>query len=56
MPKILKSRTVWTLVALVVLNGVGSIHDQIPAQILPCVDLALGFLGMYFRANPRQEF
>lgn len=53
---VLKSRTVWTIIALVVVNGVPSVKDLIPVQWLPALDLVLGLLATYFRVKPRQEF
>ena len=49
----LSSRTVWSIVALVVINGVSSVSAQIPTEWLPSVNLVLGLLGAYFRVNPR---
>lgn len=53
---ILKSRTVWTFVALFVLNGIEGIKDQIPAGYLPLVNGIVGLLGIYFRTAPKQQF
>lgn len=54
--QILKSRTVWTLVALFIVNGVSGIHDSIPVAFLPYVDGVLGLLSMYFHVNPSQNY
>jgi hypothetical protein len=54
--KILKSRTVWTVVVMFLINGLTGIRDLIPAVALPFVDLVLGALAIYFRANPVQTF
>ena len=32
---IFKSRTVWTIVVLFLINGVGAIHAHIPANLMP---------------------
>jgi hypothetical protein len=53
---LIKSRTVWTVIALVLLNGAPSARDLIPPQYLPCLDSLLGLLAIYFRVNPRQQF
>ncbi len=52
----LKSRTVWTIIALFVINGIGGIHDLIPTAYLPVIDLLLSGLAIYFRISPRQQF
>lgn len=49
----LTSRTVWTVVAMVIVNGVPSITGMLPAEYLPVVNLVLGGLATYFRINPR---
>ena len=54
--KTLKSRQMWTIVALVVINGVADVRDLLPANYLPIVDAALGLLAIYFRVRPRQQF
>ena len=48
-----RSRTVWTIVALVIINGVTSVSAMLPADSLPIVNLVLGILGTYFRVNNR---
>ena len=52
MMQILKSRTVWTFVALFVIGGLGALDTVIPASAKPVVDLALTVLGIYFHTNP----
>jgi len=52
----LKSRTVWTIIALVLVNGVPSTRDLIPPAYFPYLDTLLGLLAIYFRINPRQQF
>lgn len=54
--KILKSRTVWAVIALFVINGFTGIRESIPVGWLPYLDGVLGLLAIYFRANPKQEF
>lgn len=49
----LKSRTAWTVVALVLINGVPTAAEFIPAAWLPIVNGVLGILAVYFRVNPR---
>lgn len=52
----LKSRTVWTVVVLFLVNGVGAIHGYIPAGYLPLVDGILGILAIYFKLSPSQQY
>jgi len=49
----LRSRTVWTIVALFVLNGFEGTRSLMPEGWLPVVDAFLGLLAAYFRVNPR---
>ena len=52
----LKSRTVWTLIILFVINGIEPIRESIPGNLLPVIDGVLGILGIYFRVRPKQKF
>ena len=54
--KLLRSRQFWVLVALFVVNGVGAIKDQIPANVLPVIDAMLGLAAVYLRIYPKQQF
>lgn len=54
--KTLTSRTVWSIVALVLVNGVPSIQNLIPVDWQPVVDAVLGLLAIYFRTNPSVKF
>lgn len=56
MMKLLKSRTVWTIIVLFVINGVAGIHDTIPVNLLPFIDGILGILAIYFKLNPSQNY
>ena len=49
----LKSRTVWTIVAMVIINGVPSVGNLIPVEYKGALDVILGLLATYFRVNPR---
>ena len=51
---ILKSRTIWTLVVLFVINGVGGVRESIPANWLLIIDGVLTILAAYFRINVKQ--
>lgn len=54
--KTLTSRTVWTVVVMVLVAGLPAIKDQIPATIQPLVDAVLGVLAVYFKLNPSQAY
>jgi len=54
--KYLKSRTVWSAIVIILVNGVPAIQDLIPPNWLPVVNAVLGLLAIYFRVNPRQQF
>lgn len=49
----LTSRTVWTGIVMVLVNGIPAIKGMIPANLLPVVDSVLGLLAIYFRINIR---
>jgi hypothetical protein len=51
--KYLKSRTVLTLVFMIVLNGFQSIESTIPAETFVLVNAVLSALAVYFRVNPK---
>ena len=53
---VFKSRTVWTIIVLFVINGVSGVHDLIPSVALPFVDAVIGLAGIYFRVNPNATF
>ena len=54
--KALKSRTIWSLVAMVIITGIPAIQDQIPDTIQPMVQLILALLAGYFKLNPSQTY
>lgn len=54
--KLLKSRQFWTIVALVIINGVSSVGDLLPSEVLPYTNGVLVLLALYFRVNPKQQF
>lgn len=51
--KAITSRTVGTIAAMVIINGVPSVTGMIPENYLPLVNVLLGLLGAYYRVNPR---
>lgn len=48
-----RSRTVWTVVILVIINGLPSVRGMIPAQYIGVIDTLLGLAAAYFRVNPQ---
>ena len=55
-PKIIKSRTVITIVVLFLIGGIGGIRDFIPESILPIITAILSALAVYFRVKPKVKF
>lgn len=54
--KAVKSRTVWVILAMVLVNGVPSIEHLIPASYQPVVNAILGLLATYFKVSPSQSY
>ena len=54
--KIFQSRTVWTIIALFVINGVKGIMVFIPTPWLPLINSILGLLAVYFRVDAKVKF
>lgn len=52
----LKSRTVWTVVAMFVIGGFGAISSLIPAGDMVYVQGVLSLLAVYFKLNPSQNY
>ena len=52
----LTSKTVWTIVALVVINGLPSVREMLPASIVPFLDIVLGLAATYFKVTPSQQY
>ena len=53
---IFKSRTVWVIVVMFLINGVAGIRAQIPEGKLPFIDGVLSMAAIYFRVAPAQSF
>lgn len=51
-----KSRTVWMVITMFLIGGVAGIREQIPPEYLFFIEGILGYLAIYFRAHPRQNF
>jgi len=54
--KIFQSRTVWTIIVLFVINGVGGIKEFIPSDLIPLINGILSALAIYFRVSQRVDF
>ncbi len=54
--KLFKSRTVWTIIVLFIINGFTGIRSYVPAFWLPLVNGLLGILAIYFRADQKVDF
>ena len=54
--KILKSRTIWTLVLMFVIGGVDAISRFIPSETKEIILGFLGFLIAYFKLSPSQTY
>ena len=50
-----KSRTVWTILVLFIVNGFEGVRDLFPGAWLPIIDALLSSLAIYFRVNPRAK-
>lgn len=50
-----RSRTVWTIVGLVLLNGLPSARELVQPELLPYLNLFVGLLAVYFRVNPQAK-
>lgn len=53
--QILKSRTVWMIFLLFIVNGISGIREFFPGNWLPGVDAMLGLIAIYFRIAPKQK-
>jgi len=54
--QVLTSRTVWSLVALFLFNGISAINSEVPASMTPFVSALLGILTIYFKVFPSQNY
>ena len=54
--KIIKSRTVWVILATFVLAGFEGIREFIPVAFQVYVYGGLGLLATYFKLNPSQDY
>jgi hypothetical protein len=56
MYSLLKSRTVWTVVAMFVIGGLNAIIPVIPADLQTGLMAVLGIAAAYFHVNPSQTY
>lgn len=49
----IRSRTVWTIVLMFIVNGVAGVHNMIPPEAVTYADLFLSACAIYFRVTPR---
>jgi len=54
--KALRSRTLWTLVVVAVINGVASVEAQIPGSVMSWLNPLLLLLAGYYKVNPSQNY
>lgn len=54
--KALKSRTVWTIMALFLINGFNAISAELSPEVLAVVNPILGLLAIYFKVSPSQKY
>lgn len=47
-----KSKRVWIIIALVLVNGLTSVHEMLGATVVHWLDPILGLAGIYFGAKP----
>jgi len=53
---ILRSRTVWTILAMFVIGGLEAINPFIPQDAYIVLQGGLSLLAVYFRINPSQKY
>lgn len=53
---ILKSRTVWTVIAMFVVGGLNAIVPVLPADLQTGLMALLGIAATYFHINPSQNY
>lgn len=56
MQNIIRSRTIWSIVALFIIGGTGAVDSFIPEAVKPAVAAVVGLLGIYFRVNTKVPF
>lgn len=54
--KMLKSRTVWTLVLIAVVGGVQAVQPFMSPELFVFVNSILAAVAAYFKLSPSQEY
>jgi membrane protein DedA with SNARE-associated domain len=54
--EIFKSRTVWTVVAIMVLNNFQIVQPFMPDELYVLINGILSALAVYFRVFPKQQY
>ncbi len=49
---LLKSRTVWTIVVMLITNNIEDVKTLLPAEGMSILNIALAGAAMYFRIHP----
>lgn len=52
----LRSRTFWTVVAIVAVNTLPQVRQYLPQGVSDFMNVALGFAATYFHVNPSQSY
>ena len=53
---IFKSRTVWSVIGIFVVVGGNAIVPMLPPAVQAIVTAILGFMAIYFKINPSQQY
>ena len=54
--QLFRSRTVWTIAALFIINGFAGISGMLPVESLPYINGILSIMAIYFKLNPSQQY
>ena len=54
--KVLTSRTTWTIIVMFLIGGVHAVTQFIPVGFVTPIEGILGFLAIYFKVNPSQNY
>ena len=52
----LRSRTVWTIIALFIIGGFHNITGYIPESLMPYLNSILGLLAIFFKINTKKDY
>ena len=54
--QVFKSRTIWTLVIMFLINGVNGLTGMVNNDIITIINVVLTALAGYFKLNPSQSY